>query len=217
MAAVGRAKRRSGRLASTTLLPAGFFSGLLVTAMTSQSIAAVEPTLHGAASAENVSALRPADLAEVTAAQRGRIDPRAWGNASLRWLVDPGRVPAEQSSSTVRIGIGDVERFRTTVDMFDKLDGQFGGGHACEALIQYLSVDASRLLSGRFSEEVGRALFSAVGEATLLAAWMTYDSTPTSALAQGYFVQALAHNGSASTRPPRRREIMRPRFCRWAR
>ena len=67
-------------------------------------------------------------MAEVTAAQRGRIDPRAWGNASLRWLVDPGRVPAEQSSSTVRIGIGDVERFRTTVDMFDKLDGQFGGG-----------------------------------------------------------------------------------------
>jgi MFS transporter, DHA2 family, methylenomycin A resistance protein len=33
------------------LLPAGFFSGLLVTTMTSQSIAAVEPALHGAASA----------------------------------------------------------------------------------------------------------------------------------------------------------------------
>ena len=33
-----------------TLLPAGFFSGLLVPAMTSQAIAAVEPALHGAAS-----------------------------------------------------------------------------------------------------------------------------------------------------------------------
>ncbi|MBW8483053.1 MFS transporter [Actinomadura parmotrematis] len=33
------------------LVPAGFVSGLLVTAMTSQSIAAVEPALHGAASA----------------------------------------------------------------------------------------------------------------------------------------------------------------------
>lgn len=32
------------------LVPAGFFSGLLVPAMTSQSIAAVEPALHGAAS-----------------------------------------------------------------------------------------------------------------------------------------------------------------------
>lgn len=33
------------------LLPAGFFSGLLVPTMTSQSLAAVEPALHGAASA----------------------------------------------------------------------------------------------------------------------------------------------------------------------
>jgi MFS transporter, DHA2 family, methylenomycin A resistance protein len=33
------------------LLPAGFFSGLLVPTMTSQSMAAVEPALHGAASA----------------------------------------------------------------------------------------------------------------------------------------------------------------------
>ena len=44
---------------------------------------------------ENVSSLWRADLADVTAAQRGRIDPRAWGDASLRWLVDPSRVPAE--------------------------------------------------------------------------------------------------------------------------
>ena len=33
------------------LVPAGFSSGLLVPTMTSQSIAAVEPALHGAASA----------------------------------------------------------------------------------------------------------------------------------------------------------------------
>ena len=39
---------------------------------------------------------------------------------------------------------------------------------------------------------MGRELFTAVGEATLLAAWMTYDSAPTSPLAQGYFVQALS-------------------------
>ena len=32
----------------------------------------------------------------------------------------------------------------------------------------------------------------AVGEATLLAVWMTYDSAPTSLLAQSHLVQALA-------------------------
>ena len=145
----------------------------------------------GSQAAENVSALWRVDLADATAFQRGRFDPRSWSDASLRWLVDPGRLPDEPPSG-VRIGTGDVTRFRATVDMFDNLDDRFGGGHARESLIKYLSVDADRLLRGRYSTDVGRELFSAVGEATLLAAWMTYDSAPVSSLAQSYFVQALA-------------------------
>jgi hypothetical protein len=38
---------------------------------------------------------------------------------------------------------------------------------------------------------VGSTLLPAVAEAVLLAAWMTYDSTPTSPQAQRYFIQAL--------------------------
>ena len=90
------------------------------------------------------------------------------------------------------MGTGDVERFRVTVDAFRQLDDRFGGGHARQALIQYLSGDGDRLLRGRFTEAVGSALFSSVAEATLLAAWMSYDSAPGSALAQRYFIQALA-------------------------
>lgn len=140
----------------------------------------------------NVSQLWVADLGDATLLQRGMADPRAWNEAPLRWLVDPGRVPEDQPTRGVRIGMSDVERFKVTVDMFSKLDDQFGGGHARQALIQYLRTDADRMLNGRYSDAVGRALFAAVGEATLLAAWMSYDSAPTSALAQGYFVQALA-------------------------
>ncbi|MGH3281088.1 MAG: helix-turn-helix domain-containing protein [Trebonia sp.] len=140
---------------------------------------------------DNVSALWRADLADATAFRRGRLDPRAWGDASLKWLVDPGHVPDEPATG-VRIGTGDVARLRATVDMFAELDNRFGGGHAREALVQYLSIDGERLLHARYSEAVGRELFSAVGEATLLAAWMTYDSAPTSPLAQGYFIQALS-------------------------
>ena len=76
--------------------------------------------------------------------------------------------------------------------MFGQLDDRFGGGHARQALIQYLNTDGTRLLHGRYSEDVGRALLSATAEATLLAAWMSYDSAPESALAQRYFIQALA-------------------------
>ena len=43
-------------------------------------------------------------------------------------------------------------------------------------------------------------MFSAVAEATLLAAWMSYDSAPRSALAQRYFIQALALAQAAGDR-----------------
>jgi hypothetical protein len=141
--------------------------------------------------ARNVSQLWTADLGDPAALQRGRPDPRAWNDAPLRWLVDPGRVP-EQPARGVRIGMLDVERFQATIDMFAELDDRFGGGHARRALIEYLSTDADRMLNGKYDDAIGRALFSAVGEATLLAAWMSYDSAPASALAQGYFVDALA-------------------------
>ena len=88
--------------------------------------------------------------------------------------------------------MADIGRFRATMEMFGQLDGRFGGGHARMPLIQYLSTDAERLLCGRYTEAVGQALFSATAEATLLAAWMSYDSMPGSALAQRYFIQALA-------------------------
>ena len=147
-----------------------------------------------------VSNLWHADLSDAGALQRGKADPRAWADASLQWLIDPGQMPRNQPARGARIGISDVERFQATVDMFAALDDRYGGGHARQALIQYLSTDAERMMNGTYSEETGRALFTAVGAATLLAAWMSYDSAPASALAQGYFVQALALAQAGSDR-----------------
>jgi hypothetical protein len=141
---------------------------------------------------ENLAALWHADLTDASVSMRGRVDPRAWGDASLLWLVHPGRMPDQEPAPGARIGAGDVTRFRATVDMFAELDNRFGGGHAREALVKYLSTDGDRLLRGRYTDAVGRELFSAVAEATLLGAWMTYDSTPASPLAQRYFIQALS-------------------------
>ena len=144
------------------------------------------------AAAENVALLWRADLDEASVLQRGQVDPRAWIDASLRWLVDPARRPDDEPTRGPHIGMPDVERFRTTVDFFVQLDNRFGGGHARQSLIQYLSTDGDRLLRGRYTDKVAHLLFSAVAEATLLAAWMAYDSAPTSGLAQRYFIQALA-------------------------
>ena len=139
----------------------------------------------------NLTLLWRADLGDLPELQ-GQVDPGAWNDASLRWLVSPGGRPDSEMASGVRIGMADIDRFRATVEMFGHLDDRFGGGHGRTALIQYLSTDAGRLLRGRYTDAVGRALFSATAEATLLAAWMSYDSMPGSALAQRYFIQALA-------------------------
>ena len=119
--------------------------------------------------AGNVASLWRADLADQGGLVRGRINPGAWNDASLRWLVDPVSPPEADLPGGVRVGLGDVERFRVTVEAFGQLDDRFGGGHARPALIQYLSADGDRLLRGRYTETVGSALFSAVAEATLLA------------------------------------------------
>jgi hypothetical protein len=141
---------------------------------------------------EDIALLWKADLDQATVLQRGRIDPGAWNDASLHWLVDPARPPGSEMPRGAGIGMTDVARFRATVDMFGQLDDRYGGGHARQALIQYLSTDGERLLRGRCTELVARAMFSAVAEAALLAAWMTYDSAPVGGLAQRYFIQALA-------------------------
>lgn len=141
---------------------------------------------------ENISRLWHDDLADEAAIQQGRIVPQAWKDASLAWLVAHSSAGEGAHGDGVRIGVADVDRFRTTVNFFAQLDDRYGGGHARKALIQYLQTDGERLLRGRHSGEASHAVFSAVGEATLLAAWMSYDSAPISGLAQRYFVQALA-------------------------
>jgi transcriptional regulator with XRE-family HTH domain len=179
--------------------------GLDATAVTPADASTAADTVlsypDGAAQAtENIAALWRADLADASAFLHSRYDPRAWGDASLRWLVDPGYMPEQERPRGALIGRGDVTRFRATVDMFAELDNRFGGGHAREALIKYLSVDGERLLHGRYTDAVGGELFSAVAEATLLAAWMTYDSAPASGMAQGYFIQALSLAQAGSDR-----------------
>ena len=155
-----------------------------------------------AQAAGNVSTLWRADLAGQGVLEQGLIKPGAWDDASLRWLVDPAGGPAAGADSLggVRVGMGDVERFRTTVQMFAQLDDRFGGGHARQPLIQYLAIDGERLLRGQFPAATGSALFAAVAEATLLAAWMGYDATPRSPQAQRYFIQALGLAQAAGDR-----------------
>ena len=110
---------------------------------------------------------------------------------------------ARQHSARCRNRIGgrpaDVARVRASTELFAELDNRFGGAHARRSLIHFLDRDAAALLTGRYTDETGRELFDAVAEASLLAAWTSYDCG-LHGLAQRYFVQALRLAQSAADR-----------------
>lgn len=138
---------------------------------------------------ETVTRLWQADLDEASVVLKGPISAPAWNSASLAWLL-AGPSAIGENPHGVRIGEADITRFRATIELFAQMDNRFGGEHARRSLIHYLSTDGKRLLRGQAAEKTKRRLLSAVAEATLLAAWMSYDSG-LHGLAQRYFVQAL--------------------------
>ncbi|MFJ2636020.1 hypothetical protein ACIO6U_29275 [Streptomyces sp. NPDC087422] len=147
------------------------------------------PTPDAAVSA--VDRLWRADLNGYEPLLTSEPSEHAWSDASLRWLVAPEPAPTQAADRAgSRVGLADVAMVKATSDTFASLDDQFGGEHARHAVIQYLSRDVAPLLGGRYTEGVGRALFSTVAEATLLAGWMSYDAC-LHGLAQRYFLQAL--------------------------
>jgi len=118
------------------------------------------------------------------------VDPGAWNAAALAWLVAEPDEAAPEHEPGLTVGRSDVTRIRAATKLFAQLDNRFGGALARQSLIGYLRKDASRLLAGRYRDDVGRDLFSAIAEAALLAAWASYDSG-LHGVVQGYFVQAL--------------------------
>lgn len=118
------------------------------------------------------------------------VDVNAWSNASLSWLVKVADGGGFVGRGDYKVDESDIGGIQQMTQVFDTLDGQWGGGHARTSLVQFLKTTVSPLLQGSYAAEVGRQLFKAAAEATLLAAWMSYDAG-VHGYAQRYFIQAL--------------------------
>jgi hypothetical protein len=118
----------------------------------------------------------------------GRPDHAATRQGSPAPGIRCTRRPRQDSGRVV--GRADVTCLRASCDLLAQLNNRFGGAHAHSSLIRYLDSEAADLLGGSYTEETGRELFSAVAEATLLAAWTSYDCG-FNGIAQRYFIQAL--------------------------
>jgi tetratricopeptide (TPR) repeat protein len=147
------------------------------------------PTVASATSA--LAGLWRADVDDVREIALAPTNSAAWADASLSWLVRTSTDAADDPRRPSRVGAADVASVKATADMFATLDNRFGGGHARRALIQYLRSDVAPMLGASYTDAVGRQLYAATAEATLLAAWMTYDEGDRHGLAQRYFIQAL--------------------------
>ncbi|MET9324985.1 regulator [Streptomyces sp. NPDC003038] len=94
---------------------------------------------------------------------------------------------------------GDIAALRSAGALFRTLDDTYGGGHARQALVSYLHHEAEPLLRGTYGPAMGRRLFAATADLTLLAGWTAYDIAA-HGLAQRYFIQALRFAQAAGDR-----------------
>ncbi|TCC43597.1 regulator [Kribbella sindirgiensis] len=117
-----------------------------------------------------------------------------------RWLISPPADPPYGTGSSRRVGADDVAAVRATLHMFESLDHQFGGGHARSAAVQYLSDAVTPLLHARYTDAIGRELFSVAAQFTYKTGAMAYD-VGMHGLARRYFVQALNLAHASGDRP----------------
>jgi hypothetical protein len=79
------------------------------------------------------------------------------------------------------------------------IDDARGGGAALPTAVKYLRREVAPLFRGRFTDPIGRALFSATADFTLGVGWMAYDAGR-HGLAQRYMTQALRMSHAANDR-----------------
>ena len=144
----------------------------------------------GPAAGRRLLGLTRRELAGDLVALTVTVVPAAWPTSMLSWLLSRPEPMRPIDGARINVGDSDVAAVRTTAQVFMQMDFQFGGGHARAALAQYFAEDVCPLLEGRYTERVGRELFSAAAEVAQLLGWTAYD-TGRHGLAQRYLIQAL--------------------------
>lgn len=131
-----------------------------------------------------VVALVRADLAGSSTVGPGNLDPHAWSDLMVGWLVAPDITDATDGAVLTP---SPAEALARATTLFSQLDYQFGGGYARSALVQFINSEVAPLLTeGSYSSDVLRE----AGALLRLTGWTAYD-TGHHALAANYLAQAL--------------------------
>jgi hypothetical protein len=142
----------------------------------------------------------PAEVARIVTGlwkadmRRRDVIASVWAAAALseplgRWLLDP--VDHDVAGTGGRhVGRADVDAVWSMCTAFADADRRLGGGHARRTLVCYADDAVAHLLTGRYTEQIGRELFAAVARLCDIAGFMCFDSDD-HGLGQKYFITAL--------------------------
>lgn len=107
-----------------------------------------------------------------------------------RWLTQPADAPITHQGGR-QVGRSDLAELWQAADEARRWDSKFGGGNwKTSSVTECLRLRAAPLLSGTYTEAIGKELFSATAELSRVAGWAAFD-TGQHQEAQRHFVQAL--------------------------
>ncbi|MGV9789023.1 tetratricopeptide repeat protein [Streptomyces sp. NPDC003435] len=108
----------------------------------------------------------------------------------VRWLAQPADAPVGRQGGR-RVGRSDLAELWQASDEARLWDSRFGGGNwKSSSVTECLRLRAAPLLTGTYTETIGKELFSATSELARVAAWAAFDSGRHDE-AQRHFIQAL--------------------------
>lgn len=114
----------------------------------------------------------------------------AFSEPMTRWLISPTeRIDGGANGGVV--GPAHVEELHEVAESARRWDSRFGGAAwKSQSITAYLDERVTPLLKGRYTETVGRELFSVTAEMARLAGWTAFDAGQHHA-AQRHYIQAL--------------------------
>lgn len=150
-------------------------------------------------------------VADLVTVGRADLERREFAKAALyslaalavplhewREIADRGK---RARSDGAAVGAGEIEAVRHMIALFSRADERFGGGHARQAIVAYLTTDVASYLRGTFkSDQARRAMFSAATELTYLAGWKAFDCS-LHGLSQTYYTKAVRLANEANDGP----------------
>ncbi|MEV7525611.1 sporulation protein [Streptomyces sp. NPDC091371] len=114
----------------------------------------------------------------------------AFATPVTRWLAKPADAPIAHEGGR-RVGRSDLAELWKAADEARLWDSRFGGGNwKASSVTECLRLNAAPLLTGTYTQAVGRELFAATAELSRVVGWSAVD-TGRHDIAQRHFVQAL--------------------------